>query len=52
MSALSLLSGVKRKSGLRAVRSVVGPISDIDGPAIFLHCGAAVTVQSCSSLYY
>jgi len=25
MSALSLLSGVKRKSGLRAVRSVVDP---------------------------
>jgi hypothetical protein len=29
MSALSLLSGVKRKSGLRAVRSVVDPIPDI-----------------------
>src|SRR5467141_1550974 len=26
MSALSLLSGVKRKSGLRAVRSVVDPL--------------------------
>ena len=29
MSALSLLSGVKLKSGLRAVRSVVGPKADI-----------------------
>src|SRR6266436_8367618 len=30
MSALSLLSGVKRKSGLRAVRSVV----DLNGPPL------------------
>ena len=33
MSALSLLSGVKRKSGLRAVRSVVDPEADIEWPS-------------------
>src|SRR6266481_3255619 len=40
MSALSLLSGVKRKSGLRAVRSVVDLNSDI-GPDQLLRTGWA-----------